>query len=406
MLHRLAFAFAFAFLAFATGIATAQAADAPPVVSAAVADVGRPIAERARDAALKPADVLAFSGIKANDKIAEFAPGDGYYTRMLSKLVGPKGRVYAIVPMSDVAEDVVRRDNEDMKARGETPPPYPQPPILAIQDIQDYNNVTVFWQSLMAFGGEFSVPEQLDAVFSANTYHLLHGKGLAVPSFSPFTVDMVAVSRAMYQSLKPGGTYLVSDANTKLGMGFMRVRDGRIDANGVKTEITAAGFVFDGESPALANAADDHAKPASDDSLKGAPDRFILRFKKPANAPNTDLRPGKDAIAGYYGNTSHSGIHSPVQRWVFMHPDGSYQEFGNTGTLVQQGLWYWDAAGRNCMLHQFPAEDRGSIVCHDLANSLHKNPGDEWTRIEAGRIFRMEKGYAYPPADLKNPPLD
>ena len=265
--------------------------------------------------------------------------------------------------------------------------------MLAIQDIQEYSNVTVFWESLIYFGGQFSVPEQLDAVFSANTYHDLHGKGLAVPSFSPFTLDMINVSKAVFQSLKPGGTYTVSDANTALGMGFMRIRDGRIDANGVKTEILAGGFEFDGESSALANSGDDHSKAVA---ASTAVDRFILRFKKPLNAPR-DLRPAKGVISGYFGNTSHSGVHSPVQRWVFYHPDGTYQEWGTTGAVEQHGLWYWDAAGRNCMLHQFPAEDRGAIVCHDLSNSMNKKVGDTWTRTAADIRAAIQKlGYNEP----------
>lgn len=384
----------------------AFAAEAVPAnVAAAVSDPGRPSWDLARDADRKPAAVVAFAQIKPGAKIAEFVPGDGYYTRILSKAVGPRGRVYAIVPMSNLAEDIVKRDNEEMRKRGETPPPPAQDAVLAIQDIQEYSNVTVFWESLMAFGGEFSVPEQLDAVFSSGQYHELHSKGLAVPLSSPFLVDMVNVSKAVFQSLKPGGVYVVSDNNTSLGMGFMRVRDHRIDANGVKTEILAAGFVFDGESKVLANPADDHTKSAEDPAMRDKADRFVMRFKKPLTAVG-DLRPKPGVMDGYFGNTSHSGVHSPVQRWVFYHPDGTYQEFGNTGATVQAGTWYWDAAGRNCMLHQYPIEDRGSIVCHDLSNSMNKKVGDTWTRTTAGRIFRMEKGYQYPPADPKNISLD
>src|SRR5262249_1122539 len=154
------------------------------------------------------------------------------------------GHLYAMVPMMDGAEDIVRRDNEEIKARGETPPPYPQPAILAIQDVQDYNNITVFWESLYAFGAQFTLPHQLDALFSADAYHLLHAKGLVVPPYSPFTLDMVAVGKAMYGSLKPGGTFTVADANTKLGMGMMQLKNNRVDSNSVKVEIGAAGFQF------------------------------------------------------------------------------------------------------------------------------------------------------------------
>ena len=64
----------------------------------AVADPARPEADVARDAARKPAEIVAFAGVEPGMKIAEIAPGGGYYTRILSKAVGPQGKVYALMP--------------------------------------------------------------------------------------------------------------------------------------------------------------------------------------------------------------------------------------------------------------------------------------------------------------------
>src|SRR5262249_54435516 len=66
----------------------------------------------------------------------------------------------------------------------------------------------------------------------------------------------------------------------------------------------------------------------------------------------------------YYGNTFIFNIGAASERHSYYHPDRTYQEFGNTGTRVQEGTWYWDADGHNCQLHQFPADERGFIVCH------------------------------------------
>jgi predicted methyltransferase len=49
----------------------------------------------------------------------------------------------------------------------------------------------------------------------------------------------------------------------------------------VKAEVTAAGFVFVGESSVLANAADDHTKAVFDPAIRGHTDQFVLKFKKP-----------------------------------------------------------------------------------------------------------------------------
>ena len=96
----------------------ALAADAVPnFVTDAVGFPNRAQWQIVRDVARKPDAVLRFSQIKPGMAVAELVPGDGYYTRILSKLIGPKGRLYAVVPMSDLAEDVVKRDNEEMIKR-------------------------------------------------------------------------------------------------------------------------------------------------------------------------------------------------------------------------------------------------------------------------------------------------
>jgi predicted methyltransferase len=55
----------------------------------------------------------------------------------------------------------------------------------------------------------------------------------------------------------------------------------RIDVEQVKKDVVAAGFKLDGESPVLANAADDHTKGVFDPALRGKTDQFLLRFRKP-----------------------------------------------------------------------------------------------------------------------------
>src|SRR5206468_10051636 len=74
------------------------AAKIPAYISAAVADPGRPAEDTQRDANRKPAETVQFAGIKPGDKVVELVPGRGYFTRILSKVVGPKGHVYALSP--------------------------------------------------------------------------------------------------------------------------------------------------------------------------------------------------------------------------------------------------------------------------------------------------------------------
>jgi predicted methyltransferase len=86
----------------------------------------------------------------------------------------------------------------------------------------------------------------------------------------------------VFDALKPGGIYLIIDHAAAAGSG-MRDTDTlhRIDPAIVKKQVTAAGFVFDGESKLLANAGDDHSKPVFDQSIRRHTDQFIYKFRKP-----------------------------------------------------------------------------------------------------------------------------
>ena len=91
----------------------------PDYIAAAVADSGRPDADKQRDANRKPAESLEFAGVKQGEQIVDFFPGGGYFTRILAKAVGPKGHVIALTP-SGVPENSPRR-------RMRSPPSRPIP---------------------------------------------------------------------------------------------------------------------------------------------------------------------------------------------------------------------------------------------------------------------------------------
>jgi predicted methyltransferase len=67
-------------------------------IGAALADPQRPAADRDRDAARFPAELLAFAQIAPGEKVGDYVMGGGYWTRILSNLVGSQGRVYAFQP--------------------------------------------------------------------------------------------------------------------------------------------------------------------------------------------------------------------------------------------------------------------------------------------------------------------
>jgi predicted methyltransferase len=230
--------------------ATAGAYAKPTAVQlAAVADKARPEADTKRDDARKPAEMLEFAGVKPGQTVVDLIPGGGYFTRIFSKAVGPKGTVYAVSgpprPGSTPAQDTIAAD-------------------------PNYANVKSIHAPL---AGGLSIPTQADIVWTSQNYHDVKN----VPN-----IDMTAFNKAIFNSLKPGGEFIVLDhvANPDTANATSTVH--RIDPAVVKKEVEAAGFKFEGESKALANPADDHMGRSTDDGpLRGHTDQFIYKFRKP-----------------------------------------------------------------------------------------------------------------------------
>jgi predicted methyltransferase len=245
-----------ALLAACALAAPSRAAKIPEPIAAAVADSSRPDADKQRDGNRKPAETLAFSGVKPGDQVAELLPGAGYYTRLFSKVVGSGGHVYALVPAP--APDAPA-DAPDFASR-----------VKAIAAEPAYANVSVVVEPF----SQLKVPVALDLVWTSQNYHDLHNfPGLDVGVFN----------QLVFEALKPGGIYLILDHAAEPGSG---ARDTatlhRIDAELVKKEVLAAGFVFVGGSDLLRQPADSHTVKVFDPSVRGRTDQFILKFRKPA----------------------------------------------------------------------------------------------------------------------------
>jgi predicted methyltransferase len=252
MIHRSLFMGLAALSLSATG-AWVQAADAvPPVISAAVADAARPDADRQRDADRKPGELIAFAGIKAGDKVSDILPGGGYFTRLFSKVVGPKGVVYALAP--------VRRADAPANA------PDPAGAVKKIAEDPQFANVRV--SDVNTGPGE-----KVDVAWTSLNYHDMHNRPDA---------NLAAFNKQVFDSLKPGGTYIVIDHAAAKGTGKSSTSElHRIEPDFVKNEVMAAGFRFEGESKVLANPNDVHTAPNRDSGVRGRTDQFVLKFRKP-----------------------------------------------------------------------------------------------------------------------------
>lgn len=236
----------------AAGISNA-ASEIPKYVAAAVADPAR-MNDAAKDDRRKVAELTSFAGIKPGDKVLELIPGSGYFTRVFSKVVGAKGHVYAVWPEPYDKESTPDSDN-----------------LRKLATQPGYTNISVAIQPVTAL----TAPKPLDVVFTSQNYHDYPDKFMGA-------IDPAVLNKQVFSALKPGGVYIVVDHIAEAGSG-MRDTDTlhRIDPAIVKTQVTAAGFVFDGESDVLRNPADTHKVKVFDPSIRGRTDQFVFKFRKP-----------------------------------------------------------------------------------------------------------------------------
>jgi predicted methyltransferase len=225
----------------------APGAGVPAYVAKAVADPARPEKDSSRDALRAPGETIAFVGVKPGMTVAELFPAGGYYTRMISDVVGPSGKVYGI-------ENPKWDKGEDAKMAAEP----------------GHGNVSI----QMAAFGSFNLPQKVDVFWTTQNYHDLHVAeygNLAIADFN----------KRVHDALKPGGIYFVLDHQANAGTddaGIAKLH--RIEKSQVIKEVTAAGFKLVGEGNALHRTTDDHTKMSSDPAIKSHTDQYMLKFQK------------------------------------------------------------------------------------------------------------------------------
>src|SRR6202049_2248231 len=204
----------------------------------------------------KQSELIRFARVDAGSTVIDVYPGDGDWTRLFSDVVGPEGRVFSFVPteIADLKPDQVSRMRTLAKEPGR-------------------ENVAAVSADLVAMS---EVTQPADVLWLHLFYHDLHTaliqkKGATAADFN----------RAVYERLKPGGSYVIVDHAAAAGAGAGDAQSlHRIAPASVREGGGAAGFVLDAESTILANKDDQHAIKVFDPSIKGQTDRFALRFVK------------------------------------------------------------------------------------------------------------------------------
>ena len=222
----------------------------------AVAHPNRRSADHDRDAGRKPAEVLAFFGIGSGMTVLDMFSGGGYYSELLSIVVGPEGKVVA---HSNAAYLGFAGDEfKERYADGR----------LANVDV------------LMAENNELELPgEEFDAVTLMLSYHDF----FYVDAENGWPkIDGPKLLAEIHKGMKPGAVLGVVDHFAEAGSPRETGNSvHRIDPGIVISELEIAGFILDGTSKVLRNMDDDYSKSVFDPELRGKTDRFVLRFRKP-----------------------------------------------------------------------------------------------------------------------------
>ncbi|MFT5131106.1 MAG: putative methyltransferase [Rhodothermales bacterium] len=210
----------------------------------------RPAADKARDGDRKPAEVLSFFGITPGMHVADLMAGGGFYSEIVARFVGPEGKVYA-------QNNRIALKRFADKALGER---------LAKGEL---TNVVRLDRELEDPG----LPESgLDAVLLVLFFHDTYW----------MEVDRKAMLAQIYKSLKPGAVFGVIDHAAADGSGSEHAKSlHRVEESLLRTEITAAGFTYDGPSEILRNPQDDRGTNVFLAQIRGKTDRFVHRYRKP-----------------------------------------------------------------------------------------------------------------------------
>ncbi len=237
--------------------------------------------DRARDQYRRPAETLAFFGVSPDMKVGEYAPGGGWYSRLLGLYLGERGKLVGLYydPTSGAFNDKAQQNIRDGAAS------YPA-------DV----------------AGWAGMPADRFAAYTLD----------AVPASEKATFDRILVMRAMHnmmrmniadreikalrELLKPDGMIGIEQhrARPDAPYGYANGANGYLREADVIKFMEVHGFTFVGKSEANANRKDpaNHAdgvwslpptlRGAKDDAAKarlqaiGESDRMTLLFRKRA----------------------------------------------------------------------------------------------------------------------------
>jgi len=220
----------------------------------AVNNPNRPPADVERDQSRKPAEVLQFVGLTEGMKVLDIFAGSGYYSEIVSYIVGDKGEVvlYNNAPWVEYLKSI----GDDKR--------------LEEGRLKNVKPLTMDANALALDS------ERFDLALFVLGFHDLFYVDKSWPA-----IDSHKFLRGINHSLKTGGLFVVVDHVAVSGAAPETATTlHRIDPALIKSSSKAAGFELVKQSNLLENPKDTHLLPMGDPSVRGKTDRVLMVFRK------------------------------------------------------------------------------------------------------------------------------
>lgn len=204
----------------------------------------------------RPDLVLEFFGIKPGMTVLDLFSGGGYYTEIVSRVVGESGKVVAQNNQAylDYTKDTVQVRYADNR-------------------LANVERVT-------SEAAALDLPvNTFDAALLMLTWHDFYY--VDTDNGWP-AIDQPALTAKLCSALKPGAVLGISDhvANTGTDVTETAQALHRIDPERIKADLADSCFQFEGEISVLRNPDDDHTQPMFAEGLRGRTDRVVYKFKR------------------------------------------------------------------------------------------------------------------------------
>lgn len=241
-------------------------------IAAIIASPDRAAADRINDNRRKPAEMLAFIGVRRGMTALDVSAARGYTTELLARAVGPTGKVYAQnAPRVEGRAPPAQPEGAAAPAAAPAAGAAPVAPTLA----ERIRNPVLSHIAVVSRPFEDPVPPEasngaLDLVTLMFNYH----------DFGHMGIDRAKTNAAIFKALKPGGMYVIADHSGRPGTGISESGTlHRVEEAFVRREVEAAGFRLAAEGNFMRNPEDPRDRNTPQPAMPK--DEFVLKFVKP-----------------------------------------------------------------------------------------------------------------------------